>query len=142
MSAQKTIPEALQALDEAVAAGESDRIPKIQLYIANALTRQGDYPAAKSMFDECIKRLTDNGDRENLGRARGSYGTWLYDQALYAEALEQFSEALDLCEQNGDMESVAMWCMNLGNVNTVLGRFVDALPLFERSRSLFLEAWR
>jgi DNA-binding CsgD family transcriptional regulator/tetratricopeptide (TPR) repeat protein len=85
--------DALARLEESTSAGDTDWGLAIQAR-CRALCSEG--PAAESLYQEAIERLTHSGVRSELARAHLLYGEWLRRQQRRMDAREQLRTAHEM----------------------------------------------
>ena len=102
----------------------------------NLASRQGDYAAARALFEESLTIKRELGDRKgiadslnNLGIVAGSQSDYVATRALYEESLTIFREL-------GDKLSIADSLTNLGIVALNQGDYVAARVLYEESLTI------
>ena len=77
------------------------------------------------------------GDTLMESRVRNNLGWVLFEQARYAESLEEFEQALRLADTVGHLPSMAHIRHNVGDVMLNLGRIDEALVEVEAARSIW-----
>ena len=77
------------------------------------------------------------GDALMESRIRNNLGSVLFDQARYAESLEQFEHALRLANSVGHLSSIALIRHNVADVMLNLGRMDEALVEVEAARAIW-----
>lgn len=112
----------------------------LKVNLAALQYRRGDYPAARSAYQEALALLEKQGAEfdELRGAALGGLGLVLQTMGQYHAATAPLQQALELDSRRyGDSHAiVALDLSNLGDAHRSLGEYDQALPLYQRSLSI------
>jgi predicted ATPase len=97
---------------------------------------QGDYPAARSLFEESLALRRRLGDKAGLASSLNNLGALSCDHGDYPAARPLFEESLALRRELGDKGGLAQSLNNLGSVAYDHGDPSGARPLYEESVAL------
>ena len=137
--------------------GDADRSEALGIEAFEAAERCGDDSALTWAWESRAMLASIHGEpRENLhahqraldhalaarddlmeSRIRNNLGSVLFDQARYAESLEQFEHALRLANSVGHLSSIALIRHNVADVMLNLGRIDEALVEVEAARAIW-----
>ena len=137
--------------------GDADRSEALGVEAFEAAERCGDDSALTWAWESRAMLASIHGEpRENLhahqraldhalaarddlmeSRIRNNLGSVLFDQARYAESLEQFEHALRLANSVGHLSSIALIRHNVADVMLNLGRIDEALVEVEAARAIW-----
>ena len=137
--------------------GDAGRSEALGLEAFEAAERSGDDAALTWAWESRAMLASIHGEpRENLrahqraldhaeaagdalmeSRIRNNLGSVLFDQARYAESLEQFEHALRLANGVGHLSSIALIRHNVADVMLNLGRIDEALVEVEAARAIW-----
>ena len=137
--------------------GDADRSEALGVEAFEAAERCGDDSALTWAWESRAMLASIHGEpRENLhahqraldhalaarddlmeSRIRNNLGSVLFDQARYAESLEQFEHALRLANTVGHLSSIALIRHNVADVMLILGRIDEALVEVEAARAIW-----
>ncbi|MDD4946544.1 MAG: CHAT domain-containing protein [Gallionella sp.] len=120
--------------------GDDPAALTLQVNLAALQYRRGDYPAARSAYQEALALLKKQGAEADELRAAalGGLGLVLQTMGQYNAAITPLQQALELDSRRfGDNHAiVALDLSNLGDVHRSLGEYDQALPLYRRSLSI------
>lgn len=100
--------------------------------------QQGDYPEARSSFEESIQLWSELGIDDGLAEAQHFCGHLEFDQRNYDQAKELFAESLNYYQQMGDTQRTLTLTSDMGLVAYHLGDYDSARESFEEA----LLRWR
>jgi tetratricopeptide (TPR) repeat protein len=100
--------------------------------------QQGDYPEARSSFEESIQLWSELGIDDGLAEAQHFSGHLEFDQRNYDQAKELFAESLNYYQQMGDTQRTLTLTSDMGLVAYHLGDYDSARESFEEA----LLRWR
>jgi predicted ATPase/DNA-binding SARP family transcriptional activator len=127
-------------LHEALTRGRS-AAPKLRaraLHAAGSLaTRQGDYEAAASLFEESLGIWEELVDGAGTARSLLSLGTVAAEQGDQERAIELSERAAQLYDESGDQRGHALAISNLGGIALERGEYAKAAALSEQAYGLF-----
>ena len=127
-------------LHEALIRGRS-AAPELRaraLHAAGSLaTRQGDYEAAGSLFEESLAMWEELGDAAGSARSLLSLGTVAAEQGDQQRAIELSERAAQIYEESGDQRGHALAISNLGGIALERGEYAKAASLSEQAYGLF-----
>ena len=127
-----------QFLTSALERSDAQQATQARALALNAVgvlaTIQGDYANANSYLHECLTIGEQIGSKQAIKDALGNLGMAAMLQGDDEKARERFSALLLLqfADEN-DKLGLAKTYLNLADVNTKLGNFLEAQPLFEES---------
>ena len=99
-------------------------------------SEQGDYPAARALYEECLAIRRELGDRRGIATSLFNLGGLAHDQGDYAAAQMLRQESLAIFRELGDRRGVAGLLSNLGVVAEEHGDYAAARPLYEESLAI------
>jgi predicted ATPase/DNA-binding winged helix-turn-helix (wHTH) protein len=102
----------------------------------NLADHQGDYAAARSLYEECLALRRRLEDRAGVAVALNNLGQVAYDQGDYARAHSLFDESLALWWELGSQWGIAYLLDNKGLVARSQGDDAAADSLFEVSLAI------
>ncbi|MEO8346217.1 MAG: tetratricopeptide repeat protein [Betaproteobacteria bacterium] len=130
-------------LSSLLAAGRMDQAPAIRakaLHGAGGLAwQQGDFPAARAMFEASLIIRRELGDRRGIAATLNNLGNVACSQADYPRARALGEESLALLRELGNRSGVAASLSNLGNVAADQGDYAAARVLHEESLAIHRE---
>lgn len=94
---------------------------------------QGDYTAARELYEESLSLRRANGDLSNIAIALSNLAAVARQQGDYATARSSWQESLKLFSELSDTQAVAMILNNLGLLTHDLGNYDEARALYEQS---------
>jgi tetratricopeptide (TPR) repeat protein len=97
---------------------------------------QGDYDAARPLFEECAAISRQTGDRKALATALNNLAAVEMEQGRYSSARTLQEEGLAITRELNDLRGIALALGNLGLIALDKGDFVTARMNFEESLSL------
>ncbi|HLK59910.1 MAG TPA: tetratricopeptide repeat protein [Chthonomonadaceae bacterium] len=105
---------------------------------ATAMTAlfQGDYPAARSLFEENLAFYRKIGDKSNTAYTLSGLGSVVGNQGDYPGACAYHTESLTLYREEGNRAGIATALGNLGNMAVQQGDPRTAITYLEESLSL------
>ena len=110
------------------------------LYAAGVLAdAQGDYPAARTLFEENLGINRALGDKWGIANSLNNLGIVAVRNHDYAAARSLYEESLGAWRELGNRSAVALSLSNLGNVAENQGDYVVACSLYEESLAIFKE---
>lgn len=101
--------------------------------------KQGDYAAARTLYEQSLAIHRELGDRGGIGAVLSNLGLLAYEQGDYAEARTLHEESLAIDRELGDRWGVAVSLMHLGSLASAQGDHASARPLYEESLAMFRE---
>ena len=127
-------------LHEALTRGRS-AAPELRaraLHAAGSLaTRQGDYEAAASLFEESLAMWEELDDSAGTARSLLSLGTVAAEQGDQERAIELSERAAQIYDDSGDQRGHALAISNLGGIALERGEYAKAASLSEQAYGLF-----
>jgi predicted ATPase/class 3 adenylate cyclase/DNA-binding NarL/FixJ family response regulator len=100
---------------------------------------QGDYLAARALYEESLALRRELGDRYGIASALNNLGIVAHYQGDYATARALHEESLALVREVGDTSGIAASLSNLGNIAFEQGDYVTARALREEGLTLMRE---
>ena len=100
---------------------------------------QGDYPAARGLFDESLAVARQLGDRGSAARSLNRLGSVAYSQGSYGSARALFEECLAIMRELGDRNGMDASLTNMGHVAVEQGNYPAAGALHEESLAIARE---
>jgi predicted ATPase/DNA-binding SARP family transcriptional activator len=97
---------------------------------------QGDYAAARSLYEECLTLNRELGDKQGIAVSLGNLGLIALEQSDYPAARSLQEESLAIKRDLGDKHGIASSLMNLGNVIGEQGDYAAARSLYEECLTL------
>jgi non-specific serine/threonine protein kinase len=97
---------------------------------------QGDYPGARSLYEESLAICRALGDGGGVACCLGGLGVVSREQGDYPGARSLYEESLAVCRAMGDRSGIAASLHNLGNVARHQGDYASAHRLYEESLAL------
>jgi predicted ATPase/class 3 adenylate cyclase len=97
---------------------------------------QGDYPAARTRYEESLLLFRDLRDPAGQARTLVGLGVLAENQGDYEQAKVLTQESLALRRRLGDNRGIAMALNNLGNLALDHGTYAEARALYEESLTL------
>ncbi len=98
--------------------------------------QQGDYPAARGLFEEGLRLRRELGDQRGIAGLLGNLGVVASDQGDYPGAQALQEECLAIFRELGDWQGVANSLHNLGNVANHTRDYPAARELYEESLAI------
>jgi DNA-binding winged helix-turn-helix (wHTH) protein/tetratricopeptide (TPR) repeat protein len=133
------IAEAKRLLAPLLGEVSSESDPMLRARILNAIgsiaTRDGRYEEAEQRFSESIGLLQAHPDPATLGNGYLGRGTSFAIRSHYDEALADYARARVTFDLAGDMLAIARVESNEGVIDMRIGRYAEALPLFEHAEA-------
>ncbi|MBI3661211.1 tetratricopeptide repeat protein [Candidatus Acetothermia bacterium] len=99
----------------------------------NLAIDQGDYTAARSLYQESLIIQRELGDKPGITASLNNLGNVAYMQGNYAEARSLYEESLAIKRELGDQRGIAISLGNLGNVAREQEDYVSARSFHEES---------
>ena len=84
--------------------------------LGNVAFEQGDYPSARSLFDESLALNREIGDKRGISISLNNLGNAAFEQRDYISAGSLFEESLDISRELGDKLGIASTLAGLGGV--------------------------
>lgn len=110
------------------------------LYAAGVLAdAQGDYRAARTLFEENLAINRALGDQWGIANSLNNLGIVAVRNHDYAAARSLYEESLGAWRELGNRSAVALSLSNLGNVAENQGDYVVACALYEEGLATFKE---
>ncbi len=100
-------------------------------------TIQGDYPAARALFEEGLTLHRQRANTAGIARSLLCLGSLTYEQGDYPVARGLYEESLALAQQLGDERGIATSLANLGNVAFTQGDYALAHTQLNESLAVF-----
>lgn len=108
------------------------------LYAAGVLAdAQGDYAAARALFEESLAINRELGDRRGIAVSLNNLGIVTLRQQDYTAARFLYEESLAIWRELGNRRAIALSLNNLGNVANMQGNYAAARSLHEESLAIF-----
>ena len=101
--------------------------------------KQGDYPAARALYEQCLTIRRELGDRRGIGAVLNNQGLLAYEQGDYASARLLHEESLAIDRELGDRWGVAVSLLHVGSLVVAEGDYSAARKLYEESLAIFRE---
>ncbi len=98
---------------------------------------QGDYEAARALFEQCVALRSSTGDRRGVARSLGNLGILARDQGDFDAAVGLLQQSLTIRRELGDQWGIAASLCNLGLVAHDRSDFRSARALFEQCIPIF-----
>ena len=126
-------------LSDLVSSSSADRAARAKaLNGAGVLAwQQGDYPAAKAHYEECLALRRVLGDRRGISASLNNLGAVAQSQGESIAARSLYEESLAIKRELGDRRGIASSLSNLGSVTFDLGDYATGRTLSEESLALF-----
>ncbi len=126
-------------LAELMASSSSDRAAHAKaLNGAGVLAwQQGDYPAAKAHYEECLALRRVLGDRRGVSASLNNLGAVAQSRGESLAAKSLYEESLVLKRELGDRRGIASSLSNLASVTFDLGDYATGRTLSEESLEIF-----
>ena len=119
------------------------------LNVAGNLARlQGDYSAARKLFEESLMMSRQSEDKRGIASSLSGLGLVAHEQGDYISARKLFEESLVMSRQSGDKSDIAQSLSDLGLVDRALsnlgldrdqGDYDAALARYRESLAIFRE---
>ncbi|MGE5103985.1 MAG: ATP-binding protein, partial [Betaproteobacteria bacterium] len=129
----------LSRLLAAAASGEKATRAKALNWAGALAWKQGDYSAARALYEQSLALHRELGDRGGAGAVLSNLGLLAYEQGDYANARALHEESLAIDRQSGDRWGVAVSLIHLGSIASAQGDPGAARRLYEESLTLFRE---
>lgn len=97
---------------------------------------QGDYAAARALFEERLTISRELGDRQGISAALNSLGNVAWHQGEFEAAKALYEECLTMDREVEDRQGMASTLANLGMVADCQGDYAAARALFEESLAI------
>ena len=101
--------------------------------------KQGEYAAARALYEQCLTIRRALGDRRGIGAVLNNQGLLAYEQGDYAEARRLHAESLAIDRELGDRWGIAVSLVHLGSLAVAQGDDSAARKLYEESLAIFRE---
>jgi non-specific serine/threonine protein kinase len=98
--------------------------------------RQGDYAAARALFQETLGISRDIGDRRGIARSLQGMGIVAHEQGDFVAARELYEESLGIMRELGNRGGIAAALMSLGVAAAEQGEDNAARALYEESLAI------
>jgi predicted ATPase len=122
----------------AASAGGDNAARAKALNWAGALAwKQGDYAAARTLYEQSLALRRELGDRGGVGAVLSNLGLLAYEQGDYARARALHEESLAIDRESGDRWGVAVSLIHLASLASAQGDHASARPLYEESLAMF-----
>jgi len=127
----------LSTLLAAVPAGQTSAARAKALYGAGLLAwQQGDYPAARSLYEQSLAIHRQLGNQKGIANALDNLGLVAENQGDFSAARALHEESLDIYRQLGDQKGIAGALQHLA-LATHHGDFIAARALHEQSLAIY-----
>jgi len=103
----------------------------------NLALRQGDYAAARALFEESLAIGRQLGNQQGIASSLNNLGNVTFNQGDYAEAQALHEESLTLFRRLENQHGIASSLNNLGRAAFGQGDYVEAQALHDESLALF-----
>ncbi len=127
------------ALERPGAEGHCSERAKALTGAGNLANRQGDYMAARVLYEESLEIRRELADRDGIAGSLNNLGNVAHDEGDYPAARALFEESLVICRELGDRNGIAGSLGNLGNVASDEGDYPAARALLEASVAMMRE---
>ncbi len=128
-----------QALARTRVPARSSLCARAQNSLIHFMRALGDYPAARSLADECLALCRESGDEHGAADTLECMGLMAWHQSDYAAAQSLFEQSLALYRKVGDRLGIADALHYLGHVTLDGGHYEQAHTRFQDSLGLFRE---
>ncbi|MCZ2131802.1 MAG: tetratricopeptide repeat-containing sensor histidine kinase [Bacteroidetes bacterium] len=142
---KKSAAEIRRQLDESDENGDyiEFRVRTILLFL-QALWKQGNYEEAANIASDAVdivERISDNVAVKNilLARCYNMRGLAYWKLADFPAAIENYAQALDICESIGEKMGIAIATGNIGIIYCELDDFIRARRYYERALAIHKE---
>jgi|SRR5579871_57973 len=102
----------------------------------NLAWRQGDFAAARALYEESLAIYRELGNKSGIAASLGNLGNVAKEQGDYAAARALYEESLAIRRELGDKLGIAISLLNLGNVAKDRGDYAAARALYEESLAI------
>src|SRR5207253_5492683 len=125
----------------AISSGFDQSKPRMKaLYAAGVLAdAQGDYHAARTLFEENLAINRVLGDKWGIANSLNNLGIVAVRNYDYAAARALYEESLQAWRELGNRRAVALSLGNLANITENQGDYVVACSLYEQGLAIFKE---
>jgi tetratricopeptide (TPR) repeat protein len=97
---------------------------------------QGDYPAARALYEESLAIRREMGDRRGIATSLSNCGIVAYEERDYPTARALYEESLAMFRELGDRRGIANSLNNLGEVEHEQCDYPSARALYEESLAI------
>jgi predicted ATPase/class 3 adenylate cyclase/Tfp pilus assembly protein PilF len=132
--------------EETIRGLRSELGSRLEAYKAKALngagvlaSLQGDYGAARSLYEESLSLYRELGDKRGISGSLSNLGIMAQQQGDYAAARSLYEESLALSRESGNKRGISISLNNLGIVVQHQGDYGSARSLYEESLALSRE---
>lgn len=105
----------------------------IRISLGILLTQRDKYPEALKQYDEAYNAYKEEKTLLGMGIARENLGDLFFKQKDYSKSLSLYKEALHYYETLESKSDIAYIKLNIARVNTITGRFHDAVKNLEEA---------
>ncbi len=100
---------------------------------------QGDYPAARALYEECLGLRRGLDDPVGIARALNNLGNVAREQGDYSAAQALYEDSLAMKREHDNRSSITLTLSNLGLVAYDQGHYAPARALYEESLAIARE---
>jgi len=111
---------------------------EILLELGNLKLRDGNYSAAKLLYDELISILEKEANKEKLASTYSGIADYYSALENHLEAIANLKKAMDVFSLLGDQRSVGIQQFNIGNSYFRLNNFPKAINSFQSALEIFI----
>ena len=116
------------------AAGDSMRLARLDINVANIFHRQNRFADALQLYERAYRELLPHNDAEGIGVALHNLSVCLISLDDFPRALATYQNAREYCEQHGMPALVAQADYNIAYLYYLRGEYSRALEMLRQTR--------